>query len=133
MDFLKNQEKTDEMIKKCHTTLRTMFAKEIIDFKIKTHECQLKCYQKFQKDNDLYKSELCSKECSLPLLGANVSISKLLSKVDKEHMECRNASESKDYLVNKNVYIKCFNSFKENLHSQIEEIKYIYEGFYKQF
>lgn len=133
MDFLNDQEKLDEMIRKCHTSFRLSFAKEIMNFKLKTHECQLNCYRKFHNENDLYKAELCAKDCALPLLGANVSITKLISKIDKDHNECRNLIESKDSNVSISAYSKCFHQFRNNLVAQREEIKFIYDGFYKQF
>ena len=106
-----------EVLNQVDTNFRFKFSDQIIYFKTKTLECQVNCYKKYS--TDLRKSEICSKDCSLPYFAANTNISLLISKARDIYISCTETS-TKD---------KCLNLYEKKLDNSTDEINFIYKGF----
>lgn len=108
---------------------RLSFTNIIIDFKHKTHLCQIKCYE--TKDRNLLKIEDCADNCYTPLFNANENITKLITISNNSLENCRaQALISNQESIGRNHLLKqCLIKYKKDLEKQKDEINYIYNGY----
>lgn len=114
------------------TELRSRFSNFIIEFKLRIHQCQLRCYTDYK--TDLIKAENCADKCYRPYFSASTAISDLTTEERARFEKCRfNAITELDLAVSTNHQLKqCLNGYRKKLNSLQGDIETIYRGYYEK-
>lgn len=111
---------------------RLNFSKEIKEIKLKTHLCQFKCYN---SDISLLDAESCSRNCFQPFLHVKKNATILIENNKEVFEKCKTIVllKQKQYKVVVKEMHDCLLKYQMNLNSNLDEIKYIYQGYMKNF
>jgi hypothetical protein len=122
----------EESIVTYDSSYRLNFSSLIKEMKLKTHKCQLKCYESL---TNLLESEECARNCFKPLLNTKKNISLLLEEKKENFEKCKTSCEinSKPNWYNLNKVNICLKKYYEEVSSLKEEVEYIYRGYMKNF